>query len=351
MTFAILQYEISKGKSTSLKVRPRQSVLIGASNSADIRLLQTAGVASQHCEVKFDKGKFEIFNLTQDEHSIRVNGSQVGSTDLQDGDCIEIGKNKLTVVLQDNQNAYSQSVDKQITDITTAADTTPNVAVASPVSVGEPVEANGAESAQIISTDDISQKGSQSSSSKDPVFVACGNGIRTIELDSFEERLHPIFKERIEHWEYCVFYNHLASKLKSPVPDPDKVPNLLSDLSGDITESNDLFYETDGDEKMIFKRFRTYAVKKSSILAVVKKGTEELDIANELKFIATWLMNPEGLKFNLLNGTEFLITKIFTFLDVLVFYDTDKKQDLVMFNDFAVNDWDAFVQWVKEYAK
>ena len=329
MTIAILQYEVAKGKSKSLKVRPRQSVLIGASNSADIRLYESDGVAAQHCEVKFDKGKFEIFNLTGGKKSIRVNGTKVESTDLQDGDCIEIGKNKLTVVLQGETEQDSK------VSLPTATNTTPQTAAVPSSALAVPVEQTEVE-ADAASTDE-------------PVFTACANGLRTIELDSFEKRLHPIFKERTAHWDYCVLFNHLASKVSGPAPDSDKIPNLLDGMPEDITKSNDLFYETAEDEKVIFKRFRTYAEKKAAVLGVMKKKTEEADVAKELKFIATWLMNPEGLKFNLLNGTEFLISKIFTYLDVLVFYDADKKQDLVMFTDLAVGDWDAFVQWAKEY--
>ena len=82
----------------------------------------------------------------------------------------------------------------------------------------------------------------------------------------------------------------------------------------------------------------------------MKNCDQKIDYPQEFKLLATWFMNPDSLKFNLMNGTQLLISKIFSFLDILVIPDPDAHKDVILLNDPTVNDWDSFVIRIKEYS-
>jgi hypothetical protein len=367
MAVAVIQYESSSGRTKSFKVRPRQAIRIGASNSADIKLSNVDGVAPQHCEVKFEGGRCAIRNLTKGKRSVRVNGAKVSSSSLENGDCIEIGQNRLTIVLEQSQSDDDSKSASVVPVVGGAA----AVAMASSSATNPVVDKTSEESKSAIapssatSSVESSSVGPSSESktesrseaspedlldepeSDQPIFERYSNGVASFELTDFKEWVHPEVLKRKDHWSYAVFYNHRASKLSGTMP--EEVVNLLDDMPEEVSGENDLYFEMDDDEGPLLKRFDKYSVKNSGFLCLIKKGERSLNYESDLKFMATWFMNPDGLKFHLMNGTKFLASKIFGFFDTIVVRDLNKKKDLVLFNDLSVTDWDSFLQWIKEH--
>jgi len=180
----------------------------------------------------------------------------------------------------------------------------------------------------------------------EPEFTDCGNGIQMFTLADFKTLVHPLVMERADHWRYGVFFNHLASQLDQS---PPQEGNLLDDSPPEIGTNNDLYFETSDDMEAVLDRFTTYAEKKSAILALIKHGDRKVDYPREFKLLATWFINPDLLKFNLINGTQLLISKIFSFLDILVISDPDTHKDVILLNDSTIDDWGSFVTRIKEY--
>lgn len=368
MTIAILKYEVAQGKTKSLKVRPRQSVVIGASNSADIKLQHTLGVAAQHCEVKFDGQSCIVEHLGNGKRSVRVNGNKVKSQILHDGDCIEIGENRMTVILQSSSGAAAGSGRAAVAPLAVAT------AVGASAAKGEEAS-DGVDSAVTADAKQEPEAADQPEEVRvEPVFATHANGVRSIEVSDYATELGVLIDERDANWRYVAMINHLASKLDGapPVDDP-ATENLLGAIEDPLSQENDLYLLQPLDKGAVLNQFTNYAQKNSGILGWVRAAEPEPDPApskgqpneavegpaatepedeccvdpGQLKFLATWFLTASGLKFHLLHGSELLAKKIFAMFDALVFFDIGTSKYLVVFNDPTINDWESFVESIK----
>lgn len=339
MKIAILKYA-SGDRSRNYNVRPGQSVLIGASNSADIKLANTEGVAPQHCEVKFEDGAFSIKNLSRQKETISVNGNKIESGELADQDRIEIGNNELTVEIEDNSPKIKPAAPEAVAPV---APVIPVEDLADP----EPAKAAPATPASVAPAEASAEDAEEPEDTSQPVYKDYPNGIRAVELDvesgnGFVDLVHPLFAS-VDAWGYGVFYNHLLSKLSSGAPSEG---NLLEGNEDPYVQSNDLYFQTSDDKLAMLKLFGRYAEKQAAVLCLLKNSAET-KMAEDAKMMATWLMNPVLLEFHVLNGSDLLISKIFGLVDALVFSNPETKKDLVLINDISVKDWDSLVAWVK----
>ena len=379
---AILQFESAPGKTRQLKVRPRQSVLIGASHSADIKLCDADGVAPQHCEVKFDGGTFAIRNLVSKRRKIYVNGTAVDTASLSDGDRIAIGNNELTVIMTADRPDVKTKPESAANGSLATAGVAGVVGTSAIVEAShDPTPAPAAKTspakqeAKAVKNATTKEPAESGPVDKEPVYEMCDSGVQTFEIDSFTQSLHPILQERPDKWRYALLVNHKLGGMKEPAP---KVANLVEDETPDVTDENDLYLLTEDSLEKLQKRFASYAAIGAATLLIGKVTPPEPDSPDQnddqtsvegqtspptekkpptpdplesvCRSLAMWLLSPSTAKFSLTNGTESLVEKVFANIDMLVVPDTDGQCDLVMFNEPSVTDWETFLSTLREEA-
>lgn len=332
MKIAVLRYELGKNRSKNYKVRPGQSVLIGSSNSADIKLRNTEGVDPQHCEVTFDQGTFAIKNLSRKKQSIAVNGSMIDAMNLQNRDRIEIGNNQLIVVIESGPQATPDLTTEPFSKVPAAA-----------VDHASPRENEGAEP----TTAEPEVAGETGDS--EPVFESYPNGVRAFEFGpgsspGLQQDVLPMIAGRQEHWCFGVFYNHLLSGLENGRPTEG---NLLEGMPGEITQSNDLYFLAGDDDAAILKKFDQYADQGAAVLCVMKKQPQPIDHSQEFDGLVPWFINPETLRFNIINGSDLLVSKVFGLVEALICRNPKTQSDLILLNDISITDWNSFESWIK----
>ena len=387
MTMAILQFESAPGKTRRLKVKPRQSVLIGASHSADIKLCDADGVAPQHCEVKFDGRTFAIQNLASKRRKLYVNGTAVETASLSDGDRIAIGNNELTVIMTADRPDVKPSPEPAANNSLATAGVAGAVGTSAIVEASNaptpvtPAPATKTPPAEPEATAVTAKMATQPTDSEpveqEPVYEMCDSGVQTFEIDSFTQWLHPTLQERPDTWRYALLVNHKLGGMKEPAP---KVANLIEDETPDVTDENDLYLLTDDSLAKLLKQFAKYAAVGAATLLIGKvpppepepnspdQDDDQESTAGQTSLptepetptpdplegvchsLAMWLLSPSTAKFSLTNGTESLIEKVFANIDILVVPDTNGQRDLVLFHDPSVTDWDSFLATLREEA-
>lgn len=346
MAIAILEYEQSGGP-RSFKVRHGQSMRIGASNSSDIQLSDAEHVAPQHCEVTYASGTLAIKNLTDGRRAVHVNGETVNRQRLYHGDQIDIGNNRLRVVLQ--QTAPSTSASKTPPVPAAVALGAAGVAAsASSVSGSghktKKQSTNKPDSAQPSKSSPQKRTSSKSVSPEDidsGKLVILENGLRSVSVEKFNSSILPLVDQSDFDWTMAVLANHRVSQLTEFLPTS---PNLLADAPDDIAASNDLYLVQDEARASVLKTFEQFSDRDSAVMLLLKP--EKTINEDALKFVATWFMTPVNLKFNLTNGTDLLLEKVFTLVDMVVIRDTADSCDLCLLADETVTDWKSFTCWM-----
>lgn len=348
MAIAILEYEQSGGP-RSFKVRHGQSMRIGASNSSDIQLSDAEHVAPQHCEVTYASGTLAIKNLTDGRRAVHVNGETVNRQRLYHGDQIDIGNNRLRVVLQETDPSPPAV---KVTPVPVAVAS--GVAGASSAS-GDPSGSghghktkeqptNRTESAQTSKSPPQKRTSSESVSpgDMDPgKFAIHENGLRSVSVEKFNSSILSLVDQSDFDWTMAVLANHRASQLTEFSP---ASPNLLADAPADIAATNDLYLVQDEARASVLKTFEQFGERDSAVMLLLKP--EKTINEDDLKFVATWFMTPVHLKFNLINGTDLLLEKVFTLVDMVVIRDTADSCDLCLLADGTVTDWKSFTCWM-----
>jgi hypothetical protein len=322
--FAKVNYSDAGGRSKSLQLRAGQRVSVGASFSADIVLGNSQGVASEHAEIFFKHKKCSIKNLSGNPLSVLLNGKPMAKAELTNEDRIEIGNNTLVFEIE---TPSASPAPAKVNVPATAAVATAGMAL-TPVPGKESATANEQQVELPVG----------------PQFERQPNGTVLISVSNFEELVHPHLDLPESPWKYGLVCNHKLSRLKA---DPPEGVNYLAGLPGDIGEKNDLYYVPFDDRSDALKEFSVYAASGSGLLAINGSETADVDVAQQLKFLATWFTVPASLKFHLVNGSSLLLNKIFSLFDMLVVADIDGSHDLVIVNDPMIDSFDSFIEKIK----
>ncbi len=336
MKIAILEYETDQGKPQRLKVRPGQSVLIGASNSSDLRLPDRDQVAAQHCEVTFASGTLAIKNLTNGKQAVRVNGAPVNRQRLSDGDQVEIGNNRLKVVLQNQPDRSAPVESVAVTAAAGASVVDGNVEQQQPESFPVKTKTNAPVSTAKpeLTEDDVDHL---------PRLELADNGLRIAYVDSVENGILSLLNPATVAGQLGLLVNHKVSKLAQPVPEAD---NLVADLAPEVVSSNDLYWLQFEEVAPLLKSHLQYAEQHAATMLFSRTpgGLCEDDI----KLVAAWFLTPGGIKFHLVNGTDLLLEKIFSIVDAVIVQDQESGHVMIMSLDPTVTNWNSFEQWIKE---
>ncbi|MEL7498546.1 MAG: FHA domain-containing protein [Planctomycetota bacterium] len=349
---AILEYENRDG-SRSFKVRPGQSLLIGASNSSDIQLANADHVAPQHCEVTFASGTLAIKNLTHGQRSVHVNGSSVNRQRLSDGDQIDIGDNRLRVVLRDEPE--DQPATEPVAAPIAGATVVGAAGVAAATSATSTAATSGKVEFPVDDDDDFLDDNSTESSNDVPEpepksdsdddeqtkFEILENGVRRISVASFLEEWQPKLEAAKPAWRYGLLINHRLAKFTFPAPES---LNLLAEFPENLSKDNDLYLVLPEDPVEFWKTHRAYDEEDACVLLMCR-GDKAIS-EDDLKFLAAWFATPAKLMFNLDNGTNVLLEKIFSLVDWIVFSDPTSNNDVNYVADALVTDEQSFASWI-----
>ena len=344
MKIAILEYESEQGKPKRLKVRPGQSVLIGASNSSDLRLPDRDQVAAQHCEVTFASGTLAIKNLTSGKQAVRVNGAPVNRQRLNNGDQLEIGNNRLKVVLQ---NQPDRSAPVESVAVTAAAGAGAASVAAGAAKADANVEQQPTDSfpAKTKTNAPVSTAKPEPTDEEDPLprLELAANGLRIGFVDSVENGILSLVNPETAASQFGLLVNHKVSQLSQPVPDAD---NLVADLAPEVVSCNDLYWLQYDEVAPLLKSQSQYAEQHAATMLFSRSpgGLCEDDI----KLVAAWFLTPGGIKFHLVNGTDLLLEKVFSIVDAVIVQDQETGHVMIMSLDPTVTNWNLFEQWIKE---
>ena len=320
--FAKVSYDDSSGRTKKLQLRAGQRLSIGASFSADIVLRNSQGVAGEHAEIFFKHQKCLIRNLTGKPDKLLVNGQPTKEADLTDGDAIEIGSNQMGFEMESTGLGRT----------TTAVVAAPVAVAAAAVSSASSTEATEAEPANT------------SAESTEPQFERHPNGTVVISVDGFAELIHPIFEEAKSAWTYHLICNHKLSQLKD---DPPSELNYLAAGPSKVTDSNDLYLVSFEDKTEALPTFLEYGKANAGLLGISGPSIDAAEVADQLKFLATWLMVPATLKFHMINGSSLLLNKIFSLFEILVIPDANENKDCLIFNDPMIDGLESFIDKIK----
>lgn len=356
MANAILEYDDEQGKKT-FRVRPGQSLLIGASNSSDVKLNHVEHVAPQHCEITFASGTLAIKNLTEGKRTIYVNGQLVNRQRLSDGDQIDIGNNRLHVVLKDREeeatNATPPKANVSVGVVATAA-------VASQVPISQTDDSSAASANSARTTTSLATPAGPAVAPSNPISSELGNeasgeandgpegiqfqilenGCRSIGIPSITASLLPMLLGTEPQWHMAVMINRRQSQQPDFQPD---LPNLLAEVK-ELAAENDVILLIDEDRESIIKSFERFADLNSAILLLNKPEKAIADA--DAKMFAPWFIGPSNLKFNLSNGTDLLLERVFGWVDLVVIRDQAESCDRCFMVDGTVTDWDSFAHWI-----
>lgn len=318
--FANVNYNDPNGRTRKLRLRAGQRVSVGASFSADIVLRDTQGVASEHAEILFKHQKCSIKNLTGKPERLLVNGQPTQKAELSNGDAIEIGFNQLDIEMESVSTPEAVSA---VAATTIAAATVVTKTPAREVTV---------DSASPVAESPSSQ------------FERHPNGTVVITFEGGAELIDPIITQAKSPWACHLLCNHKLSQLKC---DPPSELNYLSESTSKISESNDLYLVDSEDKNELLPLYLKYRKAGAGLLGLNGPGMQNVDIAEQLKYLATWFMVPASLKFHAINGSSLLLNKIFGLFEILVLPNANGSEDWILLNDPAVDGLESFVDKIK----
>lgn len=306
--FAKVSYDDANGLTKKLQLRAGQCLSVGASFSADIVLHDSTEVASEHAEISFKHQKCSIKNLTGKPDKLLVNGQPTKQADLTDGDTIAIGSNQMSF------------------EIESAQPSKPTTTVVAATTITSPSE-SAKPAAQAIGQ-----------------FERHSNGTAVIIVDRFAEQIHPIIEEAKSPWNYHLVCNHLLSQLKG---DPPSELNYLAASPANISDENDLYLASFEDRNEALPMYLKYSEGGAGLLGINGPSMAEVDVADQLRFLATWFMAPASLKFHVTNGSSLLLNKIFSLFEMLILPDVNEKKDWVVLNDPTIDGLESFIDKIK----
>ena len=108
-----------------------------------------------------------------------------------------------------------------------------------------------------------------------PSFERFSNGIRSLEHKHLISAwLLPLLENNPSAFGCGVIYNHCASGIEKPAPDE---VNLLADAPEEVSNANDLYFESYDQAAEAVATFERYAKAKMSIFTLVRKENEGED--------------------------------------------------------------------------
>jgi hypothetical protein len=329
--FAKVSYDDASGRTKKLQLRAGQCLSIGASFSADIVLNNSVGVASEHAEILFKHQKCSIKNLTGKPDKLLVNGQPTKATDLANGDAIEIGGNQMSIEIESGEPIQPPS------RTATAVVAAPIAVAAASTSLTSDAAAESQTAPETTPADTMG-----------PQFQRHPNGTAMITVDGFVELIHPIIEEAKLPWKYHLICNHQLSQLEG---DPPSEQNYLATGPAKISDENDLhlvsFEDEDESRSEALKMYLKYAQNGAGLLGINGPDLADVDVADQLKFLATWFVVPASLKFHTTNGSSLLLNKVFGLFEMLVIPDVNTNLDLVILNDPAIDGFESLIDKIK----
>lgn len=275
--------------------------MIGSSNSADLSFPEDKLMASEHCKLSTSSdGSCDIECLGKATNVV-VNDKKVRAAALSNQDQLVVGSSSMTLTIKGAEH------------------TTP---------LGATVDGRGPA--------DIKEKVDK----KDYEFKLKENGvwIADVELkDGLVTLLYNLFEDRAV---VATFLN--LEKL----PSEDEQPSgndLLADFPNEIRDKHKLILLEQMDLDLSNKFIRQGAAS----IGVCGRGISHEELAQRVKILAGWFVDPNLLNFHIDSGTEFFINSLFEVFDVLLVPDVGASFFRLYHRQSECDSWQKFRGWVE----
>lgn len=344
MTAAILQFE-NRGDTCRVNVRPGQCIVIGASNSSDIQLDDANHVAPLHCEVSFASGTLAIKNLTGGQRPLHVNGQPIKRQRLSDGDQFDVGDHRFEVILKtadEPQTAVDHPpVVVPLTTGVVAATATAGASQTSMVEfpVSEMADETTPASASATSPAEAATTDAEPSVDTTEPFHILENGLRKYSVDGDNPMVVNSLQNETKIWQVLMLVNSKLSKSEYP----DKI-DLLAEYDVEFSAENRLHRVVAAEIDDFWNVYAQLQDTKSAILLAVRSRALPED--QDLVGVAGWFLTPTRLNFNLENGSESLLKKLFSMADLIVAPRDDSSGHFCYTLEATITHEEMLISWM-----
>ena len=314
---AKIQFKSRSGKSETRTLRPNQSLIIGSSNAAEIRLADEPGLMATHCEIAMSGKECRVVNLTEGMGSVLVNGTPVAlETDLVGESIVAVGTNEILVSIErlgtvDTSASPLGSVDTGSTANGSSSNVT---AVSKP-----PFSPDRATATEETAGDN-------------PLHhEELANGLQLFEIENSEAGRELLKESAVGTSElYAVVNYRIAGKEPG---DED----LLEGFPNDVRGKNSLWITDLGKFDDFSDLVETHL--KDNCFLLLHPCKPDLDKAafiKEAKLFFGWWLSPSSFDFSMRNGISLLVEKVFGLVGLSVYFLADKNVWVAITNDESI---------------
>jgi len=300
---ARIELKDESGKRTSRSIGVMQSITIGSSTASDICVYDDTDVHSKHCEISVTKTGCSIRDLTKGRGVLSVNGAATLESQLRNEDLIQVGYNEVKILL-----------------------------------TGQPDEADGGQGVANVSTGNLTGQ-TENAAAEKPELHVMDNGLSVLEIPHSND-IQKLFLEKFAN--AGNFYLAVNFRIAGENPEDHELDDLLTQSPAEVRESNSLSLIGPSPFAEAEKQFFDLKEKDCAILLSAVDNEMPMDrFKEEAVTLFSWLLRPSKFDFHMRNGIKFLLEKVFSLVDMAVFYLPESKKWIVIAMDSSV---EAFEQ-------